>query len=299
MKMGPRALLSMVRMGSVLLTASVLALTTCGAETITLGVRDIPKDLNVVTSDHPAAQLLRGGLTAPLTSLTEDGQLTLVLADSIRLNASHNTWSLRVRFGARFGNGEAIRAEDVVYSLQECMNRGFLKGATRVSPRTEQITPALREEWVDLEVNQDVAREMPGEVAQCPILSARLAKLFGKDLGFGTNVPSAGPYELQSMKAGRQYELRRVLRERGVDRGGGAESVVVRGFQDPQHGLIALREGTVDALFGPDEKSLALAQRDETLVIGSCIGQVVLHRKGFQLPCRSGVNVASLRYIQE
>lgn len=274
-----------------------------GEEGLAIGFGDFGGELNVVSSSHPAAQVLRAAVGEGLVSLRRrsdgappPGRFELALADSVQVSAGFDRWSFRVRRGVTFQSGRPIGAEDVVFSLARCRDAGGVKTLKKsVSRRVKTPYDAL-EEWVDLEVESvpDIATTFPVDVARCPIWESSSAGVFGGDFGRGSNFVSAGRYRLVGYRPGKQYSLARIGRAEQVDVAGYAQ-VTLRSFTEATRGLTALREGTIALLFTEDTGVLDKAKRDETLVRMSCAGSPVLRRRDVVFSCEPSIDVAHLR----
>lgn len=272
-------------------------------EGLAVGFEDFGTDLNLVSSSHPAAVVLRSATSDGLISLRRrsdgapaQGRFELAIADSVQTSAAFDRWSFRIRRGGVFHSGRPISSEDVLFSLERCRAEGGLKALKKsVSRRVKTPYDAL-EDWIDLEVESGraVAESFPVELSRCPIWEASSASLFGEDFGRGSNIVGSGRYRLVGFRPGKQYVLARVGRAEQVDVAGAA-ALSLRSFPDPARGLTALREGTVVALFTESVGVLEKAKSDETLVAMKCGGASVIRRRDLIFSCDPSIDVAHLR----
>ena len=57
-----------------------------------------------------------------LIEFQSDGQLALVLAESMTPNANATEWTIRLKKGITFHNGKPLTADDVIFTFQTCLN---------------------------------------------------------------------------------------------------------------------------------------------------------------------------------
>ena len=266
---------------------------------LTLGVPEFPRDINVLTSAEPAAFLMRAGVVGTLFNTDADGagDVFLGLADSYSQSTSdgRRLWSFRIRPGSFFSDGNLVTAEDVVYSLDRCRRAGSLNQILAVRKKSPQRPAQHGQYWIEVEEGLDSsvpAGRLLANLTSCAIVERSSAEVFGVDLGFGSNLVSSAPYYIAGINSNNEYLLKGA-RESRIARG---RSVIIRGFRDPQHGLTALRTGTIDALFTEDGQVLEKAAKDETLLLGKCSVYMVVRRKGLELPCKPRVDLARVGY---
>ncbi len=280
------------------------------ADTLTLGFREFPNDLDLLRSHELVAQVARAGIVQTLVN-RNDGPLPyrLGLADSMSVGADRKMWSFRIRSGAKFHDGHLVGADDVVFSLNRCAASGELSSVARIEARRVDRAQGGAENWVDVGVDetrqtlsdQAASGEQPPRKAgfspvalsNCPVIERSSSELFGSVLGTGSNLVSLGAYFISDFSSGREITLNKynqVSQE-------GASQIVLRGFKDSLHGLTALRSGTVDALFEPSQEVIEKAQKDQTLELVDCLSGKLVLRRGFEFNCKAGVNLSKLRYI--
>jgi ABC-type transport system substrate-binding protein len=270
------------------------------SQTLSIGFPEFPQQVDLLESEHPLAVFVRaaslGALVrqspAPTGSSLPVG---LELSDSLSIQADGGVWSFRVSKRAFFSSGGRIQARDAVFSLKRCIAKHQLAGIVEVTARSVKNGLGNEEGWVDLKLEAPQLKpnqKFPANLASCPILEEQSAKLFGLDLGKGSNLVSSGAYVIRGFSAGREYTLARLnqlVRE-------SPEVFVLRGFSEPEHGLSALRSGTLDAFFTTAPGVLDKARQDETLLISECAAYSVILRKGLVLPCVPRVAPLGIKY---
>ena len=254
--------------------------------------------LNISDGDSMFAQAVRGGVTRALTkSTTVAGAVRLDVADSLSVSADLVTHSFRIRSGINFANGEAVRAADVVFSLQRCIESGKLSVVHAVASRSERgpLGGDLRE-WVDLNVVSGGQPRIMTELARCPIVEKRSASIFGKDFGFGSNLISCGDFKIADFKPSGEYSLAR--RQGMVTSQKVADQITLREFETDSAALTALRVGTIDGYFTSGAAIKSLLGDDETIQLASCSGYSVLYRRGLAMSCDDSFLLGRVTYVQ-
>jgi len=270
------------------------------AQSITVGFPEWPAGMNWLDESEIAAQFVRRAVTDTLVQaadMSEKG-FRLSLADSLEYRPALGSWLLRLRKGALFWNLEPLRLEDVLFSLERCRGQGTLKGVKTIRGHNKEPIPGLIEQWVRIEWDGSLSSEqssaLPLMLADCPILEASSAEIFGPDLGLGTNVVSLGSFRVSGFSAGREFVL--VRAGPPFSQKEAVESIVLRGFKDSNQALTALRSGTVDAFFTNTFEVLEKAKKDETLQVSRCSIYMIVHRKGFNISCNPRLKPAEFRY---
>ncbi len=268
---------------------------------VTLGVPDLPPTLNILTSDHPGAELLRRGVVGTLREASSASGIGLRVADRIEISPDGKIWRLRISPLARFTNGAVVTAGDVRYSLSRCSGAGMLPGVRSLLVEPASDTGTDGTSWLRLETEGNGSRPLGDRLlpalGRCPIVERSSSEVFGADLGNGSNLVSCGEYGLSELKAGRELSMRRLPTVRARAQAGGADLVTVRGFAEADGGLAALRAGTIDALVTAEGDIISRAKKDETLFALQCPIYTIVHRKGLQIDCLDRVIVSKIRYV--
>ena len=297
--MGENCFPRVLVIGLVFLSAWPILASWGEAQSLVIGVSRIPEDFNVLDSEHEAGWLARRALLAGLTRVHREplqGNLSyrLAMADGLRIDKSRLHWVFRTRSDVMLSNGDKIGEDDLRFSMERCLQKRMLVGVEAVKYQR------LRSEFDGAggwEIEFILAAPDAGfgaALAACPIVHQRSAKLFGNDLGRGTNLVAAGRYELVDFYPGRQIVLRLTRYARSVG-GGGPEELVIRGFDDDQAGLTALRVGTISALLWVSDTVFSKAERDETLMIEECEGRRLVRRKSFNFGCKPDLDIADFK----
>lgn len=271
---------------------------------ISIGVPPLPRDFNVLTADHPGATIARRALVGTLRDNVAGGtseSMALSVANSARISPDSRRWEFRVSPLARFSNGRVVTAEDVRYSLQRCHHLGLLQGVKDISVQKGAVHPDDGAQWVVL-TRSDASgprsdRTLLLALGDCPILEKSSTEVFGSDVGLGSNIVSCGDFVISEIKLGREITLNRRNGLRARTEMAGPSVLTLRGFQEEEGALTALRAGTIDAFLSRDEGVIARAKKDETLFARECPIYTVVHRKGLGINCPDQLMISQIRYI--
>lgn len=275
-------------------------------QAISVGFVDVPQQLNIVSSTHPAAAFIRAATADALTVQQQDFLLQrsyrLQLSDSLEVSPNYRLWSFRIKPTARFANGVPIKAEDVVDSIERCIQRNS-KIVVVANARKGQRFGS--EQWIDINVKKAPrsfynAARLPIWLAGCPIYHRETAQLFGSHFGLGTNSVSSGSYYISDFREGKGYQLRAVDGSLTVNK-----HIEIKQFAASDRALTAVRLGDLDLLFldsfdfERDSQVMEVAKKaltDETLVVSRCPNYIVILRKGLAFNCQSGIDISTLYY---
>ena len=268
------------------------------AEQVVIGVTKLPDDMNLLHSGHEAAWLARRAVGEGLTRFHQsqgsgDPSYRLALSGSLRSSRDSSLWNFRLRPGAVFANGQAVGVSDLRFSLDRCLKEGLLSGVKEI--RYQRLKSTYQRGALTVEVSLAAPNPaFPADLTDCLVVEGGSSRLFGADLGLGTNLVATGRYEISDYHAGRQITLRLTRPARFLG-GGGPEEVVLRGFDQEPAGLTALRIGTISALFAVTEDVLSKAASDETLALMECEGRRLIRRRSFNFGCNPDLNIAEFK----
>lgn len=259
------------------------------AQTVTIGLPAMPQNVDAAHGTDLASRLAQDLISAPL--LAFDGSTFSTrnaLVDRVSVKDRGRTVTARLSRRARCGDGTIATPADVEFSFGQCGLDGeiALEGEQR---RNEQ---GNIEHWVTLRAKREAPLSKLAErLYYCPILKERIARVFGADLGKGSNVVGCGPFGFHLVKAGTEVQFQRVAAGRAL-----VELVTLRAVADSQQGLGLLRTGQIDALFDLSEEETERVEADETLAVTHCYGIPVAYRNGLTVSCTPRMNSAALGY---
>jgi ABC-type transport system substrate-binding protein len=270
-------------------------------DVVTLGVPEFGENINFLTDKSLAATYLRrAGMGRLIEVKPGNTTFELTLADKFNASSDYRSWKFRVPATARFSNGLPVQNLDVIHSLERCQASGGL--ASGIQIKTEEGSAASQVldggRWISLTIQPAVdPRLVQDQLGNCPILERGSSRLFGPELGEGSNFISTGEYRLLDFKAGRELTLVRTSQIHGKQRRQSASTIVVRGFKDSESALTALRVGTIDAFVTGDVTVLKRVHGDETLASFSCGELTQVHRKGLSISCPELFVASSVQYV--
>lgn len=117
--------------------------------TVTIGLTDAPQSLDIRTDDGIAVQrVLLGNVYETLITRNQSNELRPGLAKSWNISDDGLTYTFTLRSGVRFSNGHTMSSSDVVWSIQQAVQHGFvcanaftnLKSVKNPSDDTVEIT---------------------------------------------------------------------------------------------------------------------------------------------------------------
>jgi peptide/nickel transport system substrate-binding protein len=196
---------------------------------------------------------VRGGaLSEQLVKLNATtGAPELVLAESIEPNAAATEWTIRVKPGITFHNGNKLTAKDVLYSLQRIKKNNF--------PGTVPLGPIDLESAVVLD---DRTLRVPFSTPY-GILTEAIAGLFATRIvpvDFDPTKPvGTGPFKFESFTPGQQSTFSRFD---GYWQHGQPylDKLVIMNFDDETSQTNALQAGQVDLVDLLSSSSVAAVQ---------------------------------------
>lgn len=273
------------------------------AETVvTVGFPQFPRDLNVLESQHPAAIFLRRAVTSGLVDWVFAGSgssTRLALGNQLTTSADGKSWRFRISPLARFSSGAAVHGRDVDYSLRRCREHGVIPDLVAVRFSEALSSAEDGAEWVELQFRPEAQTSQSAlleQLADCPVVERSSSLVFSQELGKGTNILAAGPFEFSSYRAGREITLRR--RHGHESRSSAGVGVLaVRGFSEAHAGLAAIRAGTIDAFYTLDQEVINKAKKDETLFALECPIYTAIIRSGLKIGCADKVLPSEIHYL--
>lgn len=275
--------------GALMATQIQLGLNQALGQELALGVPEFESDLNLIKSQSVAATVVRSLILSGLTKVRESGEAGLMLAQSYSVDPSGRDWTFRISDDLKFSSGQPITGEDVIMSIDECRSAGRLSEieSAKSSQDSENYQGSFDVVISLRSSNLDNYRKFPIRLADCPIVAADAKEIFGNYWGLGNNLVSSGPYVVARFKHSKEIQL--TINENFSGRRPKLEQLVVRAMPSPQHGLTALRLGTIVSLFTDRSDILQESGNDQTLLIETCPVGKVIARKSFKFTCSSSM----------
>lgn len=212
------------------------------------------------------ANLARSGLNVtaaiydPLMAFAEDNTVQPFLAESIEANADFTEFTLRLRRGVRFHDGEELTAEVLKDNFDTYLTAEGSTEAARLKGVTMEVVDPLTVVYRLAEPNAAFPELLAGPVGW-PFSSATAAEL-GDDAG--ANPVGTGPFRFVSWQRDSQLVVERNDQYWRTDADGNAlpylERLVFRPIPDEDTRLDSLEAGDVDVVFTLRQSLVAQAR---------------------------------------
>lgn len=260
------------------------------AEDRTFGFQVFTERPSLIAGTSPLEIVLRNLTTRSLVRRRESGagaSFQLDLAASIQIDDSTGIVSVTLDKNAEFEPGHRVQANDVFDSLRKCAEFAVLKVASAVGTASDQ---GIFADTIQLQLQQSLVGidTVPTEVlfhqlSKCPVFDSASLQIFGDDLGYGTNIVSAGSFLPSDFRPGRMLRLRS---KSGGERKLVNSDLVLKEYENEQSTLSALRIGNIQAYFARDVLSIEAAVKDDpTLSFQQCQDFVIVSRKSLGIDC--------------
>jgi peptide/nickel transport system substrate-binding protein len=213
---------------------------TAMGSSIVVGDYSEPDSLDPQITDDDAGYPITWRVFEALTDFDQQGKLVPLLAAKLPTNTSPTTWTVTLRPGVTFSNGDPVNAAAVVFSLERIIDPKLkssiqeattIKSAKAVNDSTVQITTKAPDPLI------------PYELRAIKILDPKHAT-------FPDDAVGSGPYEIASYDSGSQAVLEANPKYRGSQPS--ITTVTVKFIPDTTTRLQALQSGEIDISLGLD-----------------------------------------------
>lgn len=197
------------------------------------------------------------------------------LAESATWNDDQTTLTFTLRDDATFADGEAIAADDVVYSLQRAVSDisyGSAIGTWLNIVDAENSIVAVDDRTVELTVTHYSPLIEPFLAFPIfPVLDRSAAEAQATDEDpwslafFSQDATESGPYVIDSDVEGQSLTLRKNDAFTATDLSGAAETITIQNIPDPQQSFLALQNGAVDLVVGLPPDTATSVEEDPDL----------------------------------
>ncbi|MEV0973505.1 ABC transporter substrate-binding protein [Microtetraspora glauca] len=255
------------------LTAGALALAACGTddsatggaakegkkvETITFGVVSISDYMNPLTNTSKRVHWITDPVVESLYTYDASLKSIPLLADGEpEISDDGLTWTIKLKQGVTFHNGDPLTADDVVASLTFVSNPKstsdwttffayYVKSAEAVDKQTVKIT---------LTTPFGVLRS---HLTNLPIVHKAFVERTDTTMG-------TGPFKVDKVAQGRQVTLSRNDAYHGTKPE--LKGVVFEAIPDPATRLVNLREGKIHIMTDVSPESVALLKQDSQITV--------------------------------
>ncbi len=185
---------------------------------LTIGQRSEPKTLNPVLAADAVSREVTGRLMADLVHINRASQQTEpALAKSWKLSPDGHTFTLQLRRGIRFSDGQPFDADDVVFSFQVYLDEqvhspqrdlliigGKPLSVAKVDPYSVRVT--LPQPYAAAERIFDSIAMLPRRTLAAAYREGRFAQMWGLA---ANDVVGLGPFRVKQYVAGQRLVLER------------------------------------------------------------------------------------------
>lgn len=203
--------------------------------------------------------ILANAVYEPIMRIADGGALEPVKAQSFNPGADAATWTLVLKDGLTFSNGDPLNADAVIKHLQRLADPNV---GSSSAGNMKQITSMSAKDALTVEFK-----------LQTP--NADFAGLFARQMGMVAH-PSAvdqfkfplgaGAYVVTGFQAGNQIELSRADKYTGGEPGV-ADKLVYKMLPDADSRFSALKSGDVDLVWSEVTKQMEQARKDKNLKV--------------------------------
>lgn len=217
-------------------------------DTVTIGLKLAPTNLDIRNQSGSALdQILIGNVYEGLVARDENNQVVPALAASWEESADGLTYTFHLNEGMRFSNGDELNADDVVWSIQELVDKQYHDASSLTN--FDAIT-AVDPNTVELRLSASNSNLLWTLAGRCGLVFDRDAEYDMKTEAIGS-----GPYLVSEFRANDSITLKANPNYWGEHRAK-TETVVVRYFTDDNAAVNALASGDVQVL-APISENLA------------------------------------------
>ena len=224
-------------------------------DSITIGLKLAPTNLDIRNQSGSALdQILIGNVYEGLVARDENNQVVPALAASWKESADGLTYTFHLNEGMTFSNGDELNADDVVWSIQELVDKQYHDADSLAN--FESIT-AVDPYTVELRLTKPNSNLLW-------TLAGRCGLVFDKDAEYDakTEAIGSGPYLVTDFRANDSITLKANPDYWG-EHAAKTQTVVIRYFTDDNAAVNALASGDVQVL-APISENLAGQFADDT-----------------------------------
>ena len=250
-----RPLRAKARVALALGATVALALSACGGSTpgdtktaakdrITVGVPTLPIGLDPITYNDSATQMVYKLVNESLYRYTGPNEISPLLADGMpEISADKKTYTIRLKKGVTFTNGDAFDAEDVAFTFQTILNPtngSYHRSSLTVIKAVSAVDP----QTVKVELNHPYSPFMY-QLTRVSMVTSTVA--YKASDTYATTLIGTGPYKVAKLVRGQEIvlEANDTFREKGIPN---IPQVVVKAFPDANSRLTALKTDQVQVL---------------------------------------------------
>lgn len=224
------------------------------AKSVTIGLKLAPTNLDIRnTAGSSLDQILIGNVYEGLVARDSENKVVPALAERWEVSDDGLKYTFHLRDGATFSNGDALTAEDVVWSLDELVTKQYHDADTLKNLET---VGASGDDTVVITLSKPYSQLLWA-------LTGRAGLVFDKDAKYvaKTQAVGSGPYVVKDFKPNNMITLEENPTYWGAKPK--TPTIVVRYYADDNAAVNALKSGEVQVL-APISAQLAEPFRKDT-----------------------------------
>jgi len=229
--------------------------TSSGGQQIAIALEDNPTSMDPIAGslDVNSYPLVVAG-HAPLSLVDGNGELIMVIAESIEVSDDGLRCDIAMNPGARFWDGSPVNAADVKYSFERVWqsqhpHRWVLQRIRGAGTDQENSTGLSGIEVLDdhhLAIHFDLPDpDFPFFISTSLTSVIKAGTDSGKEMPLDQGIIGCGPFRPASLTLGDEFVF---IRNEGFTKPSRAESLVLRVIDNPQQRLQAFHDGQVDLI---------------------------------------------------
>jgi peptide/nickel transport system substrate-binding protein len=199
----------------------------------------------------------------PLFKANMEGEIEPWLAESMKPSSDHKTWTVSLRKGVKFSDGQPLSAADVVFSLENVMKSEFWGFMFEGIASVKESSPTS----VVITTKKPTAK-LEGPLS-LPFAAAIIPKDFGgeSEKEFAQQPIGTGPFVVASWKHGEALTLEKNpdYWKQGLPL---LEKIVFKNVPDVNSRTTQLRAGELGAMFAPEWSQLSSLESDPGVHVG-------------------------------
>jgi peptide/nickel transport system substrate-binding protein len=214
------------------------------ASSVTIGINVAPKTLDLTTNaDAAIPEVLLYNVYQGLVKLDGAGKVVPSLADSWKVNATGKVYTFVLHKGIKFQNGDALTADDVVYSFERVLT-SVAKG--KPHPHADEMAPVRSVKAIDRTTVRVTLKQRSNDWLYAMTGPAGVILDQKAVASIATHPVGTGPYSFASYVS--SYSVTLVKNPAYWGTPAGVDKVVFRAYDDPSALVNAELAGDVDII---------------------------------------------------
>lgn len=227
---------------------------------VTVGVVGAPSSIDIRTDEDDAIeQALLTNVYETLVTREQDNTLSPGLAEDWEISDDGLTYTFTIRSGVTFSNGDTLDSTDVVWSLQQIVQNGYVD-AEELSRLSEVTNPDSTTVVITLsKPDPTLLRALAGR--------AGIVYDSEADIDYGTQAVGSGPFTVDEFRSGVSITLQR---NDSYWSDAAATSQITLDYFDAEDDMVsALQNGEIELAVNVDADTAQTLGEDSTVNVAS------------------------------